>query len=110
LARQEGIRAPVDNAGRRQFAFAQEKEVHDERLWMGITKATGALGNTSCLVGTAEQVANAVLDYYRLGISSFLMRAFDPVTDTTEYGRELIPRIKAEAIQIDKFAPAATAR
>src|SRR5262245_46202486 len=43
-ARQEGERAPVDNAGRRQFAFAQEKDVHDERLWMGITKATGALG------------------------------------------------------------------
>ena len=60
-ARQEGVRAPVDNAGRRQFAFAQEKDVHDERLWMGITKATGALGNTSCLVGTAEQVADAIL-------------------------------------------------
>jgi alkanesulfonate monooxygenase len=60
-ARQEGVRAPVDNAGRRQYAFAQEKELHDERLWMGITKATGALGNTSCLVGTAEQVADAIL-------------------------------------------------
>ena len=35
-----------------------QKDVHDERLWMGITKATGALGNTSCLVGTAEQVAD----------------------------------------------------
>lgn len=110
-ARQEGIRAPVDSAGRRQFAFAQEREVHDERLWMGITKATGALGNTSCLVGTAEQVADAILGYYRLGISSFLMRGFDPVADTTEFGRELIPRIKAGAIEIDKWsASAATAR
>jgi alkanesulfonate monooxygenase SsuD/methylene tetrahydromethanopterin reductase-like flavin-dependent oxidoreductase (luciferase family) len=27
----------------------------------------GALGNTSCLVGTAEQVADAILRYYRLG-------------------------------------------
>ena len=79
-ARQEGVRAPVDNAGRRQFAFAQEKDVHDERLWMGITKATGALGNTSCLVGTAEQVADAILAYYRLGVSSFLIRGFDPVS------------------------------
>jgi alkanesulfonate monooxygenase len=101
-ARQEGVRAPVDNAGRRQFAFAQEKEVHDERLWMGITKATGALGNTSCLVGTAEQVAEAILAYYRLGVSSFLIRGFDPVSDTTEFGRELIPRIKTGAIEIDK--------
>jgi alkanesulfonate monooxygenase len=79
-----------------------EKEVHDERLWMGITKATGALGNTSCLVGTAEQVAEAVLGYYRLGIGSFLMRGFDPVGDTVAFGRELIPRIKAGALEIDR--------
>jgi alkanesulfonate monooxygenase len=103
-ARQEGGRAPVDNAGQRQFAFAQEKDVHDERLWMGITRATGALGNTSCLVGTAEQVADAILAYYRLGISSFLIRGFDPVVDTAEFGRELIPRIKAGAMEIDKLA------
>jgi len=101
-ARQEDVRAPVDNAGRRQFIFAQEKDEHDERLWMGITKATGALGNTSCLVGTAEQVADAILDYYRLGVSSFLMRGFDPVSDTIDFGRELIPRIKAGAIEIDR--------
>jgi alkanesulfonate monooxygenase len=98
----EGARAPVDNAGRRQFALAQEKDVHDERLWMGITKATGALGNTSCLVGTAEQVADSLLGYYRLGVSSFLMRGFDPVNDTIEFGRELIPRLRAGVLQIDR--------
>jgi alkanesulfonate monooxygenase len=101
-ARQEGVGLPVDNAGQRQFAFAQEKDIYDERLWMGITKATGALGNTSCLVGTSEQVAEAILAYYRLGITSFLVRGFDPLTDTTDFGRELIPRIKAGAIQIDE--------
>jgi alkanesulfonate monooxygenase len=110
-ARQErdGIRIPVDNAGRRQFAFAQEKDVHDERLWMGITRATGALGNTSCLVGTPEQVADSILAYYRLGVSSFLMRGFDPVSDTAEFGRELIPRIKAGAAEIDKQSAATSA-
>ena len=35
----------------------RDRPAHDERLWTGITKANGALGNTSCLVGTAEQVA-----------------------------------------------------
>src|ERR1700752_3632209 len=102
-ARQEGVRAPVDNAGRRQFAFAKKKDVHDKRLWMGITKATGALGNTSCLVGTAEQVADAILGYYRLGVASFLIRGFEPVADTTEFGRDLIPRIKAGALEIDRL-------
>ncbi len=104
--REAHARAPVDNAGRRQFAFALERDVHDERLWMGITKATGALGNTSCLVGTPEQVAEAILAYYRLGIGSFLIRGFDPVADTTEFGRELIPRLKAGALEIDKHAAA----
>jgi alkanesulfonate monooxygenase len=66
-----------------------------------VSPRTGALGNTSCLVGTAEQVAEAILGYYRLGISSFLIRGFNPVVDTTEFGRELIPRIKAGAIEID---------
>jgi alkanesulfonate monooxygenase len=100
----QGARAPVDNAGRRQFAFAEQQEIHDERLWMGITKVTGALGNTSCLVGTAEQVAEAVLGYYRLGIDSFLMRGFDPVGDAEAFGRELIPRIKEGALAIDRAA------
>lgn len=86
--------------------FALESDVHDERLWMPIARATGALGNTSCLVGTAEQVAEAILKYYRLGVDSFLIRGFDPLTDAIEFGRELIPRIKARAIEIDSVKAA----
>src|ERR1700676_3022763 len=78
-SRQEDVAGPVDNAGRRLMDFALERDIHDERLWMPIARATGALGNTSCLVGTPEQVADAILEYYRLGVSSFLIRGFDPV-------------------------------
>ena len=100
-SRQEAADGPVDNAGKRLMDFAMEADVHDERLWMPIARATGALGNTSCLVGTPEQVADAILEYYRLGVDSFLIRGFDPFNDTIEFGRELIPRIKAGAIEID---------
>jgi alkanesulfonate monooxygenase len=99
--RQEEATGPVDNAGKRLMGFALESDIHDERLWMPIAKATGALGNTSCLVGTPEQVAESILKYYRLGIDSFLIRGFDPMNDATEFGRELIPRIKAGAAAID---------
>jgi alkanesulfonate monooxygenase len=99
--RQEQAAGPVDNAGKRLMGFALESDVHDERLWMPIARATGALGNTSCLVGTPEQVAEAILKYYRLGVDSFLIRGFDPLNDAIEFGRELIPRIKAGAINID---------
>jgi alkanesulfonate monooxygenase len=105
-SRQEAASGPVDNAGRRLFGFALERDVHDARLWMPIARATGALGNTSCLVGTPEQVADAILEYYKLGIGSFLIRGFDPFNDTIDFGRELIPRIKAGAAAIDRL-PAA---
>src|SRR6202043_3636385 len=101
-SRQEAMSGPVDNAGRRLMSFALESDVHDERLWMPIARATGALGNTSCLVGTPEQVAEAILKYYTLGVDSFLIRGFDPFNDTLEFGRELIPRIKEGAVEIDR--------
>ena len=82
--------------------FAMERDIHDERLWMPIARATGALGNTSCLVGTPEQVAEAILKYYTLGVDSFLIRGFDPFNDTVEFGQELIPLIKQGAIEIDR--------
>jgi hypothetical protein len=76
-------------------------DVHDERLWMPVAALAGGRGNSSCLVGTPQQVAEAMLKYYRMGIHSFLIRGFDPVNDVSEYGRELIPRLKLGAQEID---------
>jgi len=98
---------PTNTSAERLLGYAARGDVHDERLWMGIARATGAPGNTSCLVGTPEQVSAAVLEYYRLGIHSFLLRGFENPHDTVAIGRELIPRIKAGAIEIDRLAEAA---
>jgi len=105
-SRPEAADGPVDNAGKRLMRFAMDADIHDERLWMPIARPTGALGNTSCLVGTPEQVAQAMLQYYRLGVDSFLIRGFDPFNDTVEFGRELIPRVKAGANEIDSLKAA----
>jgi len=96
-----GLR-PLDQSARRLLDFAAAGETHDERLWMPIAQATGAMGNTSCLVGTAEQVARAMLEYYKLGIHSFLIRGFDPLQDAQEFGHELIPRLRAGAEELDR--------
>jgi alkanesulfonate monooxygenase len=93
---------PLDQSAKRMLEFAAQGETHDERLWMPIAEATGAMGNTSCLVGTPEQVARALLEYYKLGIHSFLMRGFDPYEDTIDFGRELIPRLRAGAAELDR--------
>ena len=99
------VAAPVvpgsDRSSERLREIADRGALHDERLWMPIATATGARGNTTCLVGTAEQVAASIARYYELGIDSFLIRGFDPLNDAREYGRELIPRIRAAAAALD---------
>jgi alkanesulfonate monooxygenase len=66
----------------------------DKRLWTGVARVTGAPGNTTGLVGTPAQVADAMLDYYDLGITTFLIRGFDPLEDAIQYGEELIPLVR----------------
>jgi alkanesulfonate monooxygenase len=68
----------------------------DKRLWTGIAALVGGGHNSTALVGTPEQVADALLDYYNLGVTSFLIRGFDPLSDALEYGRELIPLTRAK--------------
>ena len=77
--------------------LAAKKEVYDERLWFGITKLTGPGGNSTAHVGTPDQVAEALLQYYDIGVSKFLIRGFDPLKDVVDWGQELIPRIREGA-------------
>ncbi|MEV0618900.1 LLM class flavin-dependent oxidoreductase [Nonomuraea sp. NPDC050404] len=76
---------------------AEQKLVHDERLWFGVTRLTDGGGNSTALVGTPRQVADALLKYYDLGIGTFLIRGFDPLRDVREWGKELVPLLRAGA-------------
>ncbi len=86
---------PANEGSRRLLEAAAQGSRLDKRLWTGIAALTGAQGNSTGLVGTPDQVADAMLDYYDLGITSFLIRGFDPLVDAIQYGRELIPRVRA---------------
>ena len=78
----------------RLVSFAAQQEVYDQRLWMHIAYASGGAGNTTCLVGTAEQVVESLLDYYQAGCTTFILRGFDPLKDAIDFGRELIPMLR----------------
>jgi len=82
---------------RRLLRFAEEGDLHDDRLWMPIASASGAAGSTTCLVGTAEQVADSLMKYFDLGCDTFIIRGFDPLQDAKEYGKDLIPLIRQKA-------------
>jgi alkanesulfonate monooxygenase len=89
-------KAPQSVGSQRLLAAAAEGEVLDKRLWTAVAAATGARGNTTALVGTPEQVAESMLAYYDLGVTTFLIRGFDPLEDAVDYGRELIPLVRGE--------------
>jgi alkanesulfonate monooxygenase len=91
--RNNGFRkAPPANAGsQRLLAAAAQGARLDKCLWTGIAGLLGAQGNFNALVGTPEHVADALLDYHDLGITTFLIRGFDPLEDAIAYGRDLLP-------------------
>lgn len=103
-----GHRPP--NAGSQRLLAAAAKGTRlDKRLWTGVAAVTGAQGNSTGLVGTPEQVADALLEYYDLGITTFLIRGFDPLNDAVAYGRDLIPLVRAKVAERQSWPDAASA-
>jgi len=98
-------RQPEAETARRLVRLAARGEVHDERLWTPIAAASDGSGNTTALVGTPDQVADAIAKYYEVGVGGVLLRGFDPLDDAAEYGRELIPAIRARIAAIDSRTP-----
>jgi len=97
--------AAAENEGSRRLLKLVEKgEVLDERLFMGVAAATNAPGNTTAIVGTPEQVAEALLAYYDAGVGNFLFRGFDPRIDAAEHGRALLPLLRRGAALRDAAA------
>ncbi|BAY77596.1 luciferase family protein [Nostoc linckia NIES-25] len=98
---------PQAVGSQRLLDFAAQKEVYDKRLWTPIAAATGAAGNTTALVGTPEQVAEALIDYYDAGVTTLLIRGFDPLEDAIAYGRDVIPLVRKEVARRDQQVVAA---
>jgi alkanesulfonate monooxygenase len=86
---------------RRLIEMSADHDVYDERLWMKVANLTGAAGNSTALVGTPEQVAEALLRYYDLGITTLLLKGFDPLADAVIFGDRLIPLIREGAARRD---------
>jgi len=92
-----GTKAPPQNvASQRLLAAAEKGELHDRALWTPTAAATNAAGNTTALVGTPDTVAQAILDYVKIGVTTILIRGYDPVADAVDYGRELLPLVRGE--------------
>jgi alkanesulfonate monooxygenase len=89
---------------KRLIEMSAGQDVYDERLWMKVANLTGAAGNSTALVGTPEQVAEAMLRYYDIGISAVILKGFDPLADVVDYGKELLPLVREGAAKRDATA------
>lgn len=79
---------------KRLIEMSADKDVYDERLWMKVANLTGAAGNSTALVGTPEQVADAMLRYYDIGVTTLLLKGFDPLADAIDFGKRLLPLVR----------------
>ncbi|MFE9040643.1 LLM class flavin-dependent oxidoreductase [Streptomyces sp. NPDC007818] len=93
--------APENTGSQRLLAIAEAGERYDRALWTPTAAATGGAGNSNALVGTPETVAQALLDYYDLGVDILSARGYDLLDDAIDFGRYVIPLVREEVAKRD---------
>src|SRR5882757_9100499 len=103
IGRRRGVSGTgPENAGsQRLLAIAEQGERFDRALWTPTAAATGGGGNSTALVGTPETVAEALLDYYDLGVEILSARGYDLLGDAIDFGRYVIPIVVEEVAKRD---------
>jgi alkanesulfonate monooxygenase len=97
----QGSGGPQNVGSQRLLAAAARGDRHDRALFTRLAAATGAAGNSTALVGSPETVAQALIDYYKIGVTTFLIRGYNPYDDAVDYGRVLIPRVRELVAQLE---------
>ncbi|MFF7238926.1 LLM class flavin-dependent oxidoreductase [Streptomyces collinus] len=92
---------PQNTGSQRLIAIAEAGERYDRALWTPTAAATGGAGNSNALVGTPETVAQALLDYYDLGVDILSARGYDLLGDAIDFGRYVIPIVREEVARRD---------
>lgn len=99
--RHNGHAQPQNAGSQRLIAIAEAGERYDRALWTPTAAATGGAGNSNALVGTPETVAQALLDYYDLGVDILSARGYDLLGDAIDFGRYVIPIVREEVAKRD---------
>lgn len=91
-----GTETPQNVGSQRLLGFAAQQDVFDRALWMRTAAVTNAGGASTALVGSAETVAAAILDYIDLGADLVSIRGYDTLNDAVDYGRHVMPLVRQE--------------
>jgi alkanesulfonate monooxygenase len=91
LAREQAVDA---NSYRSTYDLARGSETGwaTDTLWLGAVPYLGA--PAVALVGSADEIASAILEYRGLGVSQFLFMGWPDLEEMTFFGREVLPRVR----------------
>lgn len=93
---------PENTGSQRLLDIAARGDRHDKILFSGTSKATSGGGNSNALVGTPEQVAEALLAYVDLGVDILSARGYDTLQDAIEFGDQVIPIVREEVARRER--------
>jgi len=85
----------------RQQQIAARGDIHDRNLYMATSTAIGTGADTTSLVGTPDSIVQSLLDYYDIGVTTFLNRGYEPLYDAIDYGRWIISTVREEVQKRD---------
>jgi alkanesulfonate monooxygenase len=81
---------------------------NDESEWLSDTLWTGAIpflgAPAIALVGSAQEVTAALLEYKQIGVSQFLFMGWPDEDEMVFFGREILPAIRKHEAEIEKCA------
>ncbi|MFD9737633.1 LLM class flavin-dependent oxidoreductase [Umezawaea sp. NPDC059074] len=87
---------PQNVGSQRALSFAEKADLYDRALWTRTAAVTNAGGASTALVGSAETVAAAILDYVDAGADLVSIRGYDTLADAVDYGKHVLPLVRQE--------------
>ncbi|NYE94169.1 alkanesulfonate monooxygenase [Psychromicrobium silvestre] len=91
---------PENSGSQRLLELASQGERFGAALWTKTAQLTGGGGNSNALVGTPEIVAEALLEYLKLGVDIISVRGYDTLQDAKDFGEQVIPLVREEAAKL----------
>ena len=74
-----------------------ENEWLNDYLWTGAVRYIGP--TALALVGTPEEVANAVMEYRKVGVTQFIFSGWPKLDEMIRFGRDVLPLIRTKEIE-----------
>lgn len=106
----ENLKASIANMWNQSQANTRMKELSaaegfrvGERLWSGLTIARPGTG--VAIVGSAEQVAETLMEYVELGATNLCLSSYPHHTEATRFGETVLPLLKKAGLTIRDESP-----